>query len=162
MQKKGSQIIVVLYNIRSALNVGSIFRTADGAGIKEIFLTGYTPTPIDRFGRVRNDIAKTALGAEKGIDWQHSESIEDTLNALKERGFTIRALEQHKRAVHYRSLSPLYKQAIVMGNEVEGLPESVIKSCDEVAFIPMHGKKESLNVAVAAGIVLYSLFCEKT
>lgn len=152
-------IIVLLHNIRSAHNVGSIFRTADAAGASKIVLAGYTPEPIDRFGRKRSDIAKAALGAEETLLWEYREDAKEAIEALKEEGVVVAAVEQDRRAVDYREYVRSSKDGsicFVFGNEVEGLPEEILSACDVIIEIPMHGTKESLNVSVAAGIVLFS------
>ena len=148
---------VILHNIRSLHNVGSMFRTADAAGIAKIYLTGYTPLPVDAFGKVHPEIAKTALGAERTVPWKYKKTIGPLLNKLREENVFIIGLEQHTRAVDYRRVKPKQPWALVVGNEVRGLSEAVLNKCDAVAQIPMRGKKESLNVSVAFGIALFSL-----
>lgn len=152
MQKR----IVLLHNIRSAHNVGSIFRTADGAGVTEIILSGYTPAPIDRFGRPQKDIAKTALGAERTIPWTSVKNPSAALTRCKAEGITIVGVEQDARAIDYRAYKKSGHTVYVLGNEVRGLSKSLRDQCDVLVEIPMHGSKESLNVSVAAGIVLFS------
>lgn len=153
MNKK--QTLVILHDIRSTHNVGAIFRTAEAAGISKIYLTGYTPAPIDRFGRERKDVAKTALGAEKIVLWEACKNINGLIKELKEKKFTIVAVEQSPKSVDYKKVKIKNKTAIILGNEVTGLPANVLKNCDIVAQIPMKGKKESLNVSVAAGIFIF-------
>lgn len=153
---KKRTVYLILDDIRSAHNVGAIFRTADAAGVSKIYLTGYTPAPLDRFERPRKDIAKAALGSEKTVPWK-SAAIGPLLRRLKKEGVKIIALEQDKGAVDYKRVRLPEKSALMFGNEVNGLQGSVLRLCDEVAEIPMHGKKESLNVSVAAGIALYRL-----
>jgi 23S rRNA (guanosine2251-2'-O)-methyltransferase len=150
-------IVLILHNIRSVYNVGAIFRTADAAGVSEIILTGYTPIPLDRFGRIRRDFKKTALGAEATMPWRMGEEIQNVLDELTLRGFMTVALEQDIRAVTYTKFVSKNKVALVVGNEVEGVPHDVLDTCEAVIDIPMRGKKESLNVSVAARIVLYEL-----
>ena len=152
---------VVLPDIRSVHNVGSIFRTADAVGVEKIFCCGYTPTPLDRFGRVRQDFGKVSLGAERSVAWERAEAAEDVLRGLKAGGWSIFAVEQADGAVPYH-LVPKdalrdARIALVMGNEVDGLPPSVLAYADRIIEIPMRGAKESLNVAVAFGIVAYGL-----
>jgi tRNA G18 (ribose-2'-O)-methylase SpoU len=147
---------LILHDIRSAHNVGSLFRTADAAGVAKIFLTGYTPAPLDRFKRPNKEIAKTALGAEKSVPWQKS-SWAECLDFLHAEGAFIVALEQDKRAVSYRNFKTTFPFALVLGNEVDGISSDVLNDCDAVVEIPMHGSKESLNVAVAGGIALFTL-----
>lgn len=150
--------ILILDNIRSTHNVGAIFRTADAVGVEKIYLCGITPAPIDRFGRVRADIAKSALGAEKSVGWEQVKSTPLLIKKLKKLGFQIIAIEQSKDSIDYKNIKSKAKCAVVMGNEVEGIPESTLKLCNVVAEIPMNGEKESLNVSVAAGIALYKIF----
>lgn len=152
---KAYSIFLVLHNIRSAYNVGAIFRTADAAGISKIYLTGYTPAPLDRFGRPRKDIAKAALGAEKTISWEHVPRIENVFKKLKKEKTKIVAIEQSPKSIDYKKFKIAGPTAFLLGNEVEGLSKSLIKQCDAAIEIPMRGKKESLNVSVAAGIVLF-------
>jgi tRNA G18 (ribose-2'-O)-methylase SpoU len=146
---------LILENIRSAYNVGSIFRTADGAGVSKIFLIGYTPAPLDRFGRAQPEIEKTSLGASKEILWEHQLSIEDVLRRLKEEGVTIVAVEQGRQAVSLLEFTASEAVAYILGNEIDGVSEMALAHADAVVEIPMLGTKESLNVSVAAGIVLY-------
>lgn len=147
-------LIVILHNIRSALNVGSVFRTADACGVSTIYLTGYTPAPVDRFGRPQPMIAKTALGAEKTVPWEcHADCI-GLLNRLKEEKIHIAAVEQSPRAIDYKQLPTDVPLALIFGNEVGGVEDAVLSLADTIAEIPMRGKKESLNVSVSAGIVL--------
>jgi tRNA G18 (ribose-2'-O)-methylase SpoU len=147
--------IVILHNIRSVENVGSIFRTADGAGVKKLFLTGYTPAPKDRFGRTDQGMRKTALGATEFVSWEQIESAATCITTLKEGGYRVVAVEQHVRAVDYRVHNPDRKVAYIFGNEVAGVPEDLLELADAIIEIPMQGRKESLNVAVAAGIILF-------
>ena len=155
--KSKKEIYLILHNIRSTHNVGSIFRTADAAGVSKIFLSGYTPSPVDNFGRERKDIAKTALGAEKAIPWQYSKTPNSFIKKLKEEGFSLVAIEQSSCSVDYKKIKIKYPVAILVGNEVKGLSPSLINKCDQVAEIPMKGKKESLNVSVATGIALFRI-----
>ncbi len=140
--------------------MGSIFRTADGAGVSEIILSGYTPTPIDRFGRPQKDIAKTALGAEKTIAWSYVKSPFTTIRRKKQEGVQVIGVEQHVRSVDYRSFKESAPTLYLFGNEVRGLSKALCDSCDTLVEIPMHGKKESLNVSVAAGVVLFAILSE--
>ncbi len=149
-------VSVLLHNVRSAHNVGSIFRTADAAGVSRIYLSGYTPTPTDRFERVQKDIAKTALGAEKTVPWEYHKTPK-MIASLKRLGWNIVGVEQDGRSRDYRSYSLKQPTLFIFGNEVKGLSRSLRNSCDELIAIPMRGKKESLNVSVAAGIILFSV-----
>lgn len=152
------EIGVLLHNVRSTHNVGSIFRTADAAGVSRMFLSGYTPTPTDRFGRVRKDIAKTALGAEKMVAWVHVPNIFSWIPKLKKEGWRVIGVEQDARAIDYTRFKQRRDTLFIFGNEVRGLSKPVRALCDEIVEIPMRGKKESLNVSVAAGIILFSVF----
>ncbi len=162
MRKK---LYLILHNVRSLHNVGAIFRTADAAGVTKIYLTGYTPGPYDFFGKLRKDFAKTALGSEKFVLWEQQKNIAALLGRLKKEKVFIVSLEQAKRAVPYGRLAAKYKKALkrhtelalIVGNEVRGLSPAILKKSDAIIEIPMRGKKESLNVSVAAGIALYSL-----
>jgi len=155
--KSNNDFILILPDIRSAINIGAIFRTADSVGISKIFLTGYTPRPTDKFGRIQKDIAKSALGAETWIPWEYKKTITPLLTSLKKDGYKIVAIEQDKRAIDYRKIKLENKVAIIMGPEVTGLPKNVLDKCDVIAEIPMHGKKESLNVSVACGVALFRI-----
>ncbi len=151
---------IILHNIRSAQNVGSIFRTADACGISKIFLSGYTPKPIDRFGREVKAISKTALGAEKDIEWEYFLRPNQIINKLKKEGVKIIAVEQDKKSVDYKKIKlPTHRKGIVFifGNEVRGISKQLLKQCDQIVEIPMKGKKESLNVSVTAGIALFRI-----
>ncbi|HYC34225.1 MAG TPA: TrmH family RNA methyltransferase [Candidatus Paceibacterota bacterium] len=148
---------LLLHNIRSNHNVGSIFRTADAAGISKIYLTGYSAAPLDRFKREVKEISKTALGAEKNIPWEQCKSALTLIKNLKKDGFKIIAIEQDKRAKDYKKIKPNKKTVFVLGNEINGLEKKVLDLCDEIAEIPMKGQKESLNVSVSAGIALFRI-----
>jgi 23S rRNA (guanosine2251-2'-O)-methyltransferase len=150
------QVAVLLHNIRSAHNVGSIFRTADAAGVSKIFLSGYTPAPVDRFGNARKDISKVALGAEKFIPWEYQKDPYAIISPLRKEGWHIVGVEQDKRAIDYRKLHSKKSVLFILGNEVRGMSPALRNKCDELVEIPMRGKKESLNVSVAAGIILFS------
>ena len=154
-KKNKKEIVVILHDIRSSYNVGSVFRTAEAAGVAKIFLTGITPLPVDRFGRVQKEIAKTALGAEKMVLWEHVLHINKVIADLKKSDFYIVAIEQAKNAQEYTKMKPKRKTAFIFGNETKGLMSAVLGKSDMVLEIPMRGKKESLNVSVAAGIILY-------
>jgi len=151
------QKIVILDNIRSAHNVGSIFRTADGAGVEKIYLLGYTPAPRDRFGRVSAEIKKTSLGALDTVAWEQvdDEALPALLTKLRTDKFQIVAVEQTAESVTLQSFITPQKVAYIFGNEVEGVRADVIKESDTVVEIPMLGTKESLNVSVSAGIILF-------
>ena len=157
-------MVVLLHNIRSAHNVGSIFRTADAVGIEKIYCCGITPAPLDRFGRFRKDFAKVALGAEKIVPWESCASTALLLGLLKRSGYTIFAVEQASGSISVLrfGLETFWRPnleliALVFGDEVKGLSSPILKLADRILEIPMFGKKESLNVSVAFGIVAYRL-----
>lgn len=147
---------VALHNIRSAYNVGSIFRTADAFGIKHIYISGYTPAPKDKFGKIRKEISKTALGGEFYVSWSKN-SASNIIRKLREEGFKIVAVEQDKRSVDYRKMKKSKKTLFILGNEVKGLSEEILGMADTIIEIPMAGFKESLNVSVVFGIVASNL-----
>lgn len=147
-------VVIVLDNIRSVHNVGSVFRTAEGLGIYNIYLCGTTPQPIDRFGRARRDMTKVALGAEKDIPWKYFKMTQEAIEELKQKGFTIVSVEQDRRSVDYKKMKIAEKVAFVFGNEVEGISKNILNESDVIIEIPMKGKKESFNVSVTVGIVL--------
>lgn len=153
-----TQKILILENIRSAQNVGAMLRTADAVGIDKVFLVGYTPSPVDRFGRPQKDVAKSALGAETRIVWESVVAIEPLLEVLRADGFQLLALEQTPHAVDYKTVTPSSRTALIVGNEVEGVSAAALAQVDSVLELPMRGMKESLNVSVATGIALYRLF----
>jgi tRNA G18 (ribose-2'-O)-methylase SpoU len=160
--KGKAQKILIMENIRSVYNVGAIFRTADAIGIDKIYLIGYTPAPIDRFGRARKDIHKAALGAEENIEWEHlkNEDASELIEKLKSEGVLTVAIEQSENSIDYKKAGkgvdgPI---SILVGNEVEGVSKNVLKKVDVIAEIPMKGEKESLNVSVATGVALYRIF----
>ena len=148
---------LILHNVRSVYNAGAIFRTADAVGIDKIYISGYTPAPVDRFGRVRSDFHKSALGAEMNVAWEEVSSVGKLLKQLAREDFQIIALEQAKNSIDYKKVKVKNKVAVIVGNEVRGLSKPLQKKCHVIAEIPMRGKKESLNVSVAAGILLYRL-----
>ena len=157
LEKKGKEVSLILHNIRSVHNTGAIFRTAECAGVSRVYLTGYTPSPFDRFGRPRNDFHKAALGAEKLVPWEERKNVASLIEELKKCGFFIVALEQEKNSVDYKKIKARGLTAIIVGNEVKGLRKEILKSADAIAEIPLQGKKESLNVSVATGIFLFRL-----
>ncbi len=159
---KTKQIVLIVDNVRSVLNVGSIFRTSDAIGVSKIYLVGYTPTPLDRFKRERNDMKKSALGAEKNILWESVSDSSNLIKNLKKDGFKIIALEQSEKSIDYKNIESSQilgeKIAIVVGNEVEGVSKEILSQSDVITEIPMLGKKESLNVSVATAVLLFRLF----
>lgn len=160
-----TKVHILLPDIRSAYNVGSIFRSADCFGIEKIYLSGTTPCPVDRFMRnnsgAQKEISKTALGAEKNIAWEYVNDIGLLFKKIKKEKFTIVCIEQDKKSVGLEKFLKIKKQEkienilVVFGNEVEGVDIKIIKKSDYIVDIPMKGKKESLNVSVCAGLIMY-------
>jgi len=154
-------LLLVLHDIRSAHNVGSMFRTADGAGVDEIILSGYTPVPPKSEALYLTDadkaLKKTALGAEESVSWSKVASLPRLITRLKKDGYEIVALEQATGSVDYRQYRPKQKVALLVGNEVGGVAAKVLARCDVILEIPMRGEKNSLNVSVATGIALYQI-----
>ena len=144
-------LTVVLNNIRSLFNVGSIFRTADGAGVEKIWLCGYTGFPP------QSQISKTALGAEQRVPWEHVEDAVAVIKKLKRQGYQIVLLEQLDQSIEYHEFVPEGPVCLVVGNEIEGVSDGLLPYCDCAVEIAMAGVKNSLNVAVAFGIVAYHL-----
>jgi len=159
------QIILVANNIRSTFNVGSLFRTAEGLGIQKVYLCGYTPYPMLKIDqrlphiaeKLDSAIHKTALGAEHSLAWEYSNSLEEVLNLLRSRGYTLCALEQSENSIDLTTFKSPDKVALVVGEEVNGLSADILKACDKTLEIPMFGKKESYNVSVATAMALYQL-----
>lgn len=158
------KIILIAHNIRSAHNVGSLLRTADGLGLTKVILTGYTPYPFmaeqdDRLPhlarKIDGQIAKTALGAEKFVPWEHYSDIESVISSLKSDGYAIYGLEQTAGATELIKFAAPDKLALITGREVEGIEPQVLNLCDGYIEIPMLGRKESFNVVQAAAMALY-------
>lgn len=157
------EIIVIAHNIRSTHNVGAIFRTCEGFGVSRLILSGYTPYPTvsndTRLPHIRDkltaQIHKTALDAENLVPFEYHET--PNITQLKSEGFTIAGLEQDMRSVPLASYIPPKRLVLWLGEEVEGMTAAQRDTCDVLVEIPMHGKKESFNVSVAAGIALYGL-----
>ncbi len=152
---------LILHRIRSAYNVGSMFRTADGAGIDKIFLSGFTQTPSSKEYQLQTKaekmLSKTALQADKYISWKQEKNISVLIDKLRNESFQIIALEQDEKSIDYKKFKPQNKIALIVGNEPRGIDKRILKKCDKIIEIPMHGKKKSLNVAVATGIASYEL-----
>jgi tRNA G18 (ribose-2'-O)-methylase SpoU len=149
------KLYLILDNIRSMENVGSIFRTADAAGVDRIFLCGLTPRPP------RKEIDKTALGAVDFVEWEYKENVKTLISNFKKEGTRVIALEQNPRSINYLEanslISPNTPIALVVGNEVSGVDPEILNLCDTILEIPMRGQKNSLNVAVSTGIALYKI-----
>lgn len=159
------RLVLVIHNVRSALNVGSMLRTADGLGVSEVYLTGYSPYPEARDDarlphqrrHTTAQIHKAALGAEFSVDWHHVPDVKECLGELSRTGYLLVALEQTANSIDLNQFKPPEDVALIVGNEVSGLEKSVIKLVDQTVQIPMSGQKESFNVAIASGIALYHL-----
>jgi len=149
-------LIVILDNIRSLANIGSVFRTGDAFRIEKVYLCGYTATPPNK------DIAKTALGATKSVDWEHRENILDLIEELKTDGVEVYSIEQTSDSIMLNEFEPKknLKTAVVFGNEVKGVQQEVIDICTGVIEIPQIGTKHSLNISVSNGVVLWDLFAK--
>jgi tRNA G18 (ribose-2'-O)-methylase SpoU len=150
------RITIVLDNIRSLYNTGSILRTADASGVERVVLCGITPRP-DQGGRQRRAIAKTALGAEESVRWEHEPDTREALRRLRSAGYEIAAIETSTDAVTLYQWRPRWPVCLVFGHERTGLSDDLAAEFDTVVRIPMLGQKRSLNVATAAGVVLYEL-----
>ena len=144
-------VSVVLHHVRSLYNVGSFFRTADGAGVHEMVLSGITAAPP------RKEIAKTALGAEESVTWVAIDDLSAWMDAFAAAGGQLAAIETTPDAVDLYDWTPAWPVAVLFGHEVEGLPAELLSRCSVHVRIPMHGTKRSLNVATAGGVVLYEL-----
>jgi 23S rRNA (guanosine2251-2'-O)-methyltransferase len=155
------ELIIIAHNIRSAYNVGAIFRIADGLGASKIYLTGYAPAPHDNNDKYPNQgqraLAKTALGAEKNVPWEKAENIFEIIERLKKIKYQIIELEISPESEDIKKFKPQFPCALILGNEVGGIDETILEKCDKIIHIPMLGKKESLNVSVAAGIAIYEI-----
>lgn len=159
------EIILIAHEIRSTHNVGSMLRTADGLGVNNVYLTGYTPYPKSKndprlphlANKITKQIAKTALGAEKMSNITHEEDIIKVIQELKSQGYQIIACEQAKSSISLGNYTPSSKVAVIVGNEVKGLDKNILDVVDKVVEIPMQGQKESYNVSVSAAIALYHL-----
>lgn len=156
-------IVLIAHNLRSTHNVGSLLRTAEGLGVAKIYLTGYTPYPHAASDtrlphlsqKIDKQIAKTALDAEKYLEWQHTPGIESVILQLKKDGFAIAAIEQATDSMPLPDYRPPGKLALIVGREVEGIEPEVLELCDAVVEVPMFGQKESFNVVQAAAMTLY-------
>ena len=146
-------VVVVLDNIRSCHNVGSVFRTCDALLIEKIFLCGITATPPNK------EIHKAALDAEKSVSWEYAQNTEDVVNKIKEAGYQVFAVEQVQNSIMLPDFNPAEneKLALIFGNEVKGVQQSVINLCNGVIEIPQFGTKHSFNISVSAGITLWEI-----
>ena len=155
------KLYLVLHDIRSAHNVGSMFRTADGAGVSKIVLSGYTQAPAEEGKRFLTDaeksLAKTALGAERTVPWEKVTEVGVSLDSLRSEGYQIVSLECGRNGADYRTFVPTRNVALIVGNETEGIDAGILGASDVILELPMKGVKRSLNVSVAAGIALFAL-----
>lgn len=153
-----SPIIIILDNIRSLNNIGSVFRTSDAFLIEKIYLCGITAQPP------HNDIRKTALGSTETVDWEYAENTLDVVKKLKIEGINICSIEQAEDATMLNEFNPKpnTKYAFVFGNEVKGVRQDVVNVSDVVIEIPQYGTKHSLNISVSAGVVIWDIFCKMT
>ena len=153
-QSDKTPIVVVLDNIRSCNNIGSVFRTSDALLIEKIYLCGITATPPN------NEIRKTALDAEKSVDWEYFEHTEDVVKKLQQEGYSVYAIEQVENSISLPDYQPAKgeKPALVFGNEVKGVKQSVVNLCNGSIEIPQFGIKHSFNISVSVGIVLWDIF----
>ena len=149
-----SPLIIILDNVRSLNNVGSIFRTADAFRVKHIYLCGITATPPHK------DIQKTALGSTDSVDWSHAENTKSIVKKLQSEKVKVIAIEQAENSTELQSFVPQKKTtyALVFGHEVKGVSQDVVNGCNGIIEIPQYGTKHSLNVAVSSGVVLWDLF----
>lgn len=158
---KERKFYLILHRIRSAYNVGSMFRSADGIGVDKIFITGFTQAPSKKEYQLQSKaekmLSKTALGADKYVTWEKVQSVSRVIDRLKKEGFQIIALEQNENSIDYRDFKPSGKVALIVGNEPRGIDKRILKKCDIIMELPMRGKKQSLNVAVALGVAGYKL-----
>ena len=156
-KSKKTSAIVILDNIRSIHNVGSIFRTSDSFLIEKIIISGYTATPEN------SKMEKTALGSSDSVDWEYTEDVIETIQSLKNKGIKVVSVEQADKSLKIEKFTPEkgIKYAFVFGNEVDGVSNEIILESDQVLEIPQVGTKHSLNVSVAAGIILWD-FYQKT
>ncbi len=157
------EIVLVIHNLRSCYNVGALLRTADGTGVAKVYLTGYTPYPLTAKDnrlpyiaqKINHRIHKTALGAEQSMPWNYEADVFAIIDRLRMSGFTIAALEQHAAAIVLPEFRVPQKVAVIVGREVEGVEMDILSACDICLEIPMHGQKESFNVAAATAMALY-------
>ncbi len=159
------RLVLLIHNVRSTHNVGSMLRTADGLGVEKVYMSGYTPYPKAKDDsrlphialKLDRQIHKTALGAEQSVKWEHAGNLPNLSKSLKDDGFLIAALEQSKKSISLPDLHTTQDVAIIVGSEVGGLDRKVLSMTDSIIEIPMLGKKESYNVASAAAIAIYHL-----
>jgi len=156
-----NKFYLILHKIRSAYNVGSMFRTADALGVDKIFLTGYTQSPSDKEYQMQTKaekmLSKTALQADKYVRWEKIKNVSIAIERLKKDAVQVVALEQANNSIGYKKFKPKFPLALMVGNEPKGIDKRILKKCDRIIEIPMRGKKKSLNVAVALGVAGYEI-----
>jgi 23S rRNA (guanosine2251-2'-O)-methyltransferase len=159
------ELVLIIHNVRSSYNVGSLLRTAEGLGVERIILSGFTPYPYRQpdnrlphiAKKTHNQIHKTALGAEEFLNWRRTDTVFTEIKNLKKTGFVVIALEQTKYSISLSTYKPPRKIALIVGNEIEGLDHKLLKLAEVSLEIPMEGYKESFNVSIAAAIALFYL-----
>lgn len=149
MKKSNTQLVVIVDNVRSAFNVGSILRSADAAGVDKVYLCGYTALPT------HPKVLKTSLGSEQSVEWEHYCTTIGCIRHLKSEDFSIVAVENFSKGVSMLQAKTHPRVGLILGNEIYGVSDEVMQIVDEIVFIPQLGKKESLNVSVACGVILY-------
>lgn len=160
-----SDVIVVAHNIRSLYNIGALFRTCEGLGVKKLILSGYSAYPKTKSDKrlpheslkIDKAISKTALGAEKLLDWQKVDNLSGLIDSYRGKGYKIVALEQSPRSINLFNYKPPAKILLILGNELSGVDNGLMSSADDVIEIPMSGQKNSFNVVVAAAIAISHL-----
>lgn len=152
---KKYRFVVICDDLRSLHNIGSVFRTADGAGVDKIYLCGISGRPDDE--KAKNKISKVALGAEKSVEWEYAKQAWRVVEMLKKEGYEIVSLEQTSESIGYMDYRPKFPVALIIGNENSGIKKALLERSDKIIDIPMKGAKESLNVSVAFGIAAYDI-----
>jgi tRNA G18 (ribose-2'-O)-methylase SpoU len=160
-----TKVVLIAHDIRSAHNIGSLMRTAEGLGIEKMYITGYSPYPLVNDDprlphiarKVSARIGKTSLGAEDSLAWEYSADIKNVIKSLETMGYSIAALEQSDGSTNLAAYVPPPKLALIVGSETDGLSSEILDECDAIVEIPMAGRKESFNVSVAAAMALYHL-----
>jgi tRNA G18 (ribose-2'-O)-methylase SpoU len=158
-------VVLIAHDIRSAHNIGSLMRTAEGLGINKMIISGYSPYPLIKNDarlphlakKISDRIHKTSLGAEANLDWEYKQDINPVISELKSQGYVVAALEQAAESKNLAAYKPGTKTALIVGNEISGVSKAILDQCDEILEIPMAGKKESFNVAAAAAMALYHI-----
>lgn len=158
-------IVVIAHDIRSCHNVGSLFRTAEGIGVSKLYMSGYSPYPLEmnderlphESAKIAKQINKTALGTEETLPWTRITNVKKLINDLRSMDYVVTALEQSSKSIDIKDWQPAQKVAILIGREVEGIESDLLNACDCIVEIPMFGKKESYNVVQATAMILFRL-----